>query len=211
MQQRGTWEHALAIFTADHGEMMGSHEAMSKGRFYEESARVPLVIRWPGHVQPGRTKALAQMFDVYPTIVDAIGGTLTHGRMAKSLLPIATGKAAAVRDLAISEIGNLPPLRIMARDLRYKWWAEDEKEFLFDIESDPFEMHDLAAEPEYRETLRRMHEKMLMCLRSTQVNLAEGYKSKVQRLREAEAEKSGAAPPEKKAKTKAKPHPENAP
>ena len=193
MQQRGTWDNALVIFTSDHGEMMGSHGAMTKGRFYEESARVPLVIRWPQHVRPGRTKALAQMFDVYPTIVEAIGGQLTIARMARSLLPVATGKAAAVRSLAISEIGNLPPLRIMARDLRYKWWAEDDREFLFDMDNDPFELHNLAGEPEHRDTLNRMHQQMLLCLRSTQVNLAEGYKSKVQRLREAEAEKSGTA------------------
>jgi len=207
MKERGSWDDALVIFSSDHGEMMGSHGVMSKGRFYEESARVPLVIRWPQHVKPGRTKALAQMFDIYPTIVDAIGGELTHGRMAKSLLPVATGSAKAVRQLVISEIGNLPPLCLMARDLRYKWWAEDDQEFLFDMENDPFEMNNLAAAPEQRETLHRMHEQVLMCLRSTEVNLAEGYKSKVQRLREAEGlnkKATDAAAPTKTKKKKQK-------
>ncbi|MBM3860662.1 MAG: hypothetical protein FJ395_13565, partial [Verrucomicrobia bacterium] len=80
MKQRGTWDSALVIFTSDHGEMMGAHGYLSKGRFYEESARVPLVMRWPGQIKTGRTKALAQMMDVYPTIVEATGGTLTRGR-----------------------------------------------------------------------------------------------------------------------------------
>lgn len=187
MKERGTWDEALAIFTSDHGEMMGAHNAFTKGRFYEESARVPLVVRWPGRVKAGRTKALAQMCDVYPTIVEAIGGEMTPGRFARSLLPVATGKAASVRDLAISEIGNAPPLRMMAREARYKWWTEDEREFLFDMEADPLEQQNLADAPEHRETLNRMRERMLTYLRSTQVNLAEGYKPKVQRLREAEA------------------------
>ena len=190
MQERGTWDETLAIVTADHGEMMGAHSAFTKGRFYEESARVPLVVRWPGHVQRGRTRALAQMCDVYPTIVEAIGGAVTPGRFARSLLPVATGKAASVRDLVISEIGNAPPLRMMARDTRYKWWTENEREFLFDLESDPLEQQNLADAPEHRETLHRMRERMLTYLRTTQVNLAEGYKPKVQRLREAEAKKA---------------------
>jgi arylsulfatase A-like enzyme len=189
MKERGTWDEALAIFTADHGEMMGAHSAFTKGRFYEESARVPLVVRWPGHVKAGRTPALAQMCDVYPTIVEAIGGEVTPGRFARSLLPVATGKVESVRDLAISEIGTAPPLRMMAREARYKWWTEDEREFLFDLESDPLEQQNLADVPEHRETLNRLRERMLTYLRSTQVNLAEGYKPKVQRLREAEAAK----------------------
>ncbi len=190
MQARGSWDDALVLFTADHGEMMGAHGALTKGRFHEESARVPLVIRWPGHVKTGRTRAIAQMMDVYPSIVEAIGGKLTPGRFARSLLPVATGAKTSVRDLAISEIGTVAPLRIMARDERFKYWADEQNEYLYDLESDPLEMRDLAGASEHRDALHRMREKLLTHLRSTQVNLAEGYKPKVQRLREA-AEKKG--------------------
>ena len=192
MKARGTWDNTLVCFTADHGEMMGSHEALTKGRFYEESGRVPLVIRWPGHVREGRTAALAQMFDVYPTIVQAIGGAMSPGRFAKSLLPVATGRTAKVRELAISEIGKSPPLRMMARAERYKWWAEENAEYLFDMKEDPLEMHNLVNDPAHHETLQYMREQMLLNLRTTQLNLSEGYKPKVTRMRE--AEKAGRAP-----------------
>ncbi len=89
MKARGTWDNTLVVITADHGEMMGAHGYLTKGRFYEESVRVPLVLRWPGHVKTGRSKAPVQMMDIYPTIVEAVGGELTPGRFAKSLLPIA--------------------------------------------------------------------------------------------------------------------------
>ena len=192
MKQRGTWNRALVVFTSDHGEMMGAHGYLTKGRFYEESARVPLVVRWPGRVKPGRTKALAQMMDVYPTIVEAIGGELSPSRFAKSLLPVASGHAGAVRSLAVSEIGTKAPLRMMARDARYKWWVEETREFLFDLKADPMEMHNLAKDAAHRETLEHMREQMLLHLRSTQLNLAEGYKPKVQRMREAEASRKKA-------------------
>jgi arylsulfatase A-like enzyme len=185
MKARGTWNDTLFIFTSDHGEMMGAHGALSKGRFWEESARVPLVIRWPGHVQAGRNPALAQLFDVYPTIVEAVGGTVSPGRFARSLLPVATGQAESVRDLATSEIGLTSPLGIMVRDKRYKWWADHDKEFLFDIEVDPLEQNNLAGSAQHHEAFEKMRELALTWLRSTQVNLAEGSKSKVQRVREA--------------------------
>ncbi|SKA96759.1 choline-sulfatase [Prosthecobacter debontii] len=197
LKKRGTWDNTLVLFTADHGEMMGAHGYLTKGRFYEESARVPLVIRWPGQVQAGRTKAPAQMMDVYPTIVEAIGGELSPGRFAVSQLPVAMGKKKAVRRVAVSEIGTVAPLRVMARDGRYKWWAEEDKEFLFDLDTDPLEMTNLAELPEHRETLQHMREEMLLHLRSSQLNLSAGYKPKVQRLREAEKKKKpkAAEPP----------------
>ncbi len=191
LQKRGTWDHTLVCFTADHGEMMGAQGQLTKGRFYEESVRVPLVIRWPGQVKAGHTKTPVQMFDVYPTVVEAIGGTLSPRRQAVSLLPVATGKTTLARKTAISEIGSQSPLNMMATDGRWKWWVDDKGEFLFDLDTDPFEMTNLAADPAHLTTLNQMRGSMLLHLRSSQTNLSEGYKSKVKRLREAE-EKQGA-------------------
>ncbi len=185
MKTRGTWEETLFVFTSDHGEMMGAHGALSKGRFWEEAARVPLVLRWPGRVRPGRTSALAQLFDVYPTIVEALGGAVSPGRFARSLLPVATGQRASVRDFAVSEIGMKAPLGIMIRNPRYKWWTTDEKEYLFDLQADPWEANNLAGAAEHREPLGLMRGLALHHFRTSQVNFAEGSKSKVTRAREA--------------------------
>jgi hypothetical protein len=119
--------------------------------------------------------------------VPAIGGELSPGRFARSLLPVATGKATNGRNLAVSEIGKRAPLDIMARDACYKWWAQDDREYLFDLENDPLEMHNLVDVTEHQETLNRIRGQLLTHLRSTQVNLSEGYKPRVQRMREAEA------------------------
>ena len=197
-QQRGTWDRTLVCFTADHGEMMGAQGQLTKGRFYEESVRVPLVIRWPGQVKAGHTKAPVQMFDVYPTVVETVGGTLSPRRQAFSLLAVATGKAEAARKVAISEIGTRAPLNMMATDGHWKWWVDEKGEFLFDLDTDPFEMTNLAADPTHLATLNQMRESMLLQLRSSQTNLSEGYKSKVQRLREAEGQGNAKKKPAKK-------------
>jgi len=188
------------IFSADHGEMLGAHGALSKGRMWEESARVPLVARWPGRVKPGRTKALVQMFDIYPTIVEAAAGQLSPGHFARSFLPVATGTAARTRDAVLAEVGREPPLDFMLRTPRYKWWIAKGADYLFDMETDPFEQNNLAASPDHRETLRQMRDQMLSQLMLTQVSLAAGSKSKVQRAREA----ASSAKPDREAALKKK-------
>jgi hypothetical protein len=92
----------------------------------------------------------------------------------------------------------------MARDARYKWWAEENREYLFDLETDPLEMRNLAARPEHRDTLNQMREKMLTELRSSQLNLSEGYVPKVQRLRAEEKTKGKATDDQSSGKAKLK-------
>lgn len=189
MKKRGTWDNTLFVFTADHGEMMGAHGSLTKGRFYEESVRVPLVMRMPGTVKAGRTAALAQMMDVYPTIVEAVDGDYSPGRFAVSQWPVATAHSKQVRSAVLSEISKGPHQQLMARDARYKWWIQDEEEYLFDLETDPLERDNLAGRSEHAETQNRLRNVALTQLRTAQTNLAAGSKSKVQRLREAEAAK----------------------
>ena len=88
---------------------------------------------------------------------------------------------------------------MMARDARYQWRAEEDREFLFDLESDPLEMRNLAGSAEHRETLQHLRDAMLLHPRRTQLNLAEGCKSKVKRLREPDAAQDKAADGESKA------------
>lgn len=100
--------------------------------------------------------------------MEAIGGELSPGRFAISQLPMTIGSVQNVRSLAVSEIGTVTPLRMMARDARYKWWAEEDAEFLFDLQENPLEMKNLADKEENREILQHMCDERLLHLRSSQ-------------------------------------------
>lgn len=185
LKRRGRWENTLAIFSADHGEMMGAHGYFSKGRFFEESARVPLVMRWPGRIAAGsRTAAPVQLFDIYPTIVEAAGGKLSGAHFARSLLPLAKGRAGSVRDAAFSEISSGARLNYMVRTPRYSWWIHQGKEALYDMRDDPYQRNNLIQAASHRgakEEIRSVH---LQYFQSTQVNLSADYRPMMDRLTE---------------------------
>ena len=67
----GIADQTLVIFTSDHGEMLGAHGMREKNIFYEESAHIPLLIRFPGEVQPATTvEGYVSLVDLFPTILD---------------------------------------------------------------------------------------------------------------------------------------------
>lgn len=71
LDDEGLTDKTMIVFCSDHGEMMGSHGMHSKNNFYDESARVPLIIRYPGKIPAGKRIAVpVNLIDVRPTIDD---------------------------------------------------------------------------------------------------------------------------------------------
>ncbi|MFD0717482.1 sulfatase-like hydrolase/transferase [Paenibacillus sp. GCM10027626] len=74
LERYGLADNTLVILTADHGEMLGDHYSYGKRTFYEPSARIPLLMRWPERLPQGvQRKQLGVLTDVYATIADAAG------------------------------------------------------------------------------------------------------------------------------------------
>jgi len=99
LEDTGTWDDTVVIFTSDHGDMCGSHGLRSKGPFvYDEIMRVPLYVRVPGRTSPGTTStALATHVDLASTIC-ALAGAEGGGLQGVDLSPVLADPAAAVRD-----------------------------------------------------------------------------------------------------------------
>ena len=176
LRRRGTWDRTLVMFSADHGEYMGSHGRFGKGGFEEESARIPLILRWPGEIAPGQQiSALAQWIDLHATALDAAGATASTPRFGRSLLPLVRGEQAAIHDAVFSEIARQDQPCYMVRTPRYKWFTYGEREFLYDLASDPYEQTNLAGEAARRETQGELRERLRHFLMTTQLNHAAGY------------------------------------
>ncbi len=168
LRKAGLEDNTVILFTSDHGECAGAHGFNQKTVFYEESVRVPLVIAWKGKTAVGTSDRLANTgIDVLPTLLTAAGLDVPRRLPGLSLWPLALGQpVGAWRDHVVagndmSQTGEVDGLRPtmegrMVRTERYKYCLYSRgtrRESLVDLQADPGEMNDLAADPNYRPIL----------------------------------------------------------
>ena len=159
----GVEKNTLVLFLSDNGYHLGNHGVGNKLLMYEESIRVPFIVRYPGVVRSGQVSdALVSTLDVMPTILDFAGVPIPKGLEGKSLKPLLTGKEAHLRDTVFSEACGVAGLGIGHRMVRTRDWkymlSDANEEGLFDLRSDPYEMNNLVKEPKAKlqlDSLRR--------------------------------------------------------
>lgn len=108
LKQTGIYEQATVLFTADHGEMLGSHSLWQKMCMYEESARVPFILKLPKTIQPviQESNELISLIDFLPTVL-ALNGIKSPTKMdGLSLLPIIEGKSIDRKAVFLQYDGN---------------------------------------------------------------------------------------------------------
>ncbi|MDF1810795.1 MAG: sulfatase-like hydrolase/transferase [Verrucomicrobiales bacterium] len=187
IQERGTFENTILVFTADHGMAVGEHGNIAKGQFWEEVARVPFVLRIPGLTDDGVTSdALVQLIDLYPTLLDVVGGKPAAHLLGQSLLQAIKKPGKTVRDAAFCEIHHDGSLDYMVRTERYKWFVEKGDESLFDLEIDPNELNNLIKAGGHDDVVTSMHEHLRNFLMTGQINYSQGYRPVAERVKGAE-------------------------
>jgi arylsulfatase A-like enzyme len=73
LSESGLDKNTIVLFLADHGNCMGNHDHHGKGIYYEESMRIPFLIRWPGRIKPLHDDLLISIPDIYPTLLELMG------------------------------------------------------------------------------------------------------------------------------------------
>ncbi len=170
LDKRGWLGNTLIIFTADHGDMTGDHHMWRKSYAYEASARIPMLMRWPkgfADDQRGQTRwEPVELRDVFPTCLDAAGGSVDVPLDGRSMLDIVRGKADDWRtfidlehDVCYSKKNHWTA--VTDGHTKYIYHAFDGEEQLFDLDSDPGEERDLAGDTAHTETLQRWRGRMV--------------------------------------------------
>jgi choline-sulfatase len=161
----------LVIYTSDHGEMAGEHACWWKSNYYEGSAGVPLIARWPGVTPAGTvSSAVCNLIDLAPTFAEVAGAPEPPGTDGRSLLPVFKGHLPAdwpnetFSELCACKEGRYYPSR-MIRSGKWKLWYYDDEDnlppALFDLEADPGETNDLGQDSAMAETRERLMKRLL--------------------------------------------------
>lgn len=168
LERAGLAQDSLVVFCADHGEMLGERGMWFKQTFFEWSARVPLVVRWPGRVAPKRVQRVCSLVDLLPTFLEvaAAGGTKVHPvdpLDGTSLVPVLTGADSAAGGEAVSEYsaeGVCAPSRMVRRgDYKYIQTL-GLPPLLFDLRADPLELDNLAGRAEHSRSEAALRERL---------------------------------------------------
>ena len=203
LDETGLADGTVVIHTSDHGEMLGEHGLWRKMSFYEQSARVPLQIRWPGQADAGRRVAqCASLVDVTASIIDAAGADDPAAALdGRSLRNLVAGDGAGWIDEAFCEHTAHGTDRPRAMLRRGSWKislsgsdpAELETE-LYDLATDPGEFDNLAGQPSVREQQAELTRALLERWDPARIDVRiRASQAERTLLREA-AERSGATP-----------------
>ena len=163
LEAHGLSENTLVVLTSDHGDGMGAHHWNQKSIMYEEVERVPLIVSLPGVTAGGvvdDTHLVAQGLDLVPTLCDYASIQAPDGLRGRSLRPLAEGHLPDAWRAAVyaeSRVGKRFDARMVrTRTHKYAVYSFGKyREQLFDLNSDPGEMVNLAVEKRHHEELTR--------------------------------------------------------
>lgn len=157
-------ENTVILFVSDHGDMLGERGLWFKMSFFEGSARVPLMIAAPGWT-PHRVDTPVSTLDVTPTLAGLAGidiSSIEPWTDGEDLAPLAAGTGGrAPVPMEYAAEGSVSPL-VGLRVGRYKLaLCDDDPPMLFDLEADPHELDNLAADDKHLQLLGELTERAL--------------------------------------------------
>ena len=158
LEELGLSDNTIVVFTSDHGYLLGEHDKFQKQHLFEESTRVPFIVRvpWMNKHRGKATKHITELIDLYPTLADLSGLKAPRNLQGQSMLPLLKNPSSDdwKKDLAFT-ISRSGGESIRTHDWRFTQWGYGAKGMeLYDRRKDPGEFTNLAGDPNYDKPLK---------------------------------------------------------
>lgn len=165
LEELGLSENTIVIYSSDQGFYIGDHGWYDKRWMYEESLKMPLIVKWPGVTKPGSVNEdLVQNLDYAETFLELAGAEIPDDMQGASLVPLLKGERPADwRNSIYYHYYEYPSVHMVprhygVRNHRYKlirFYQFDEWEF-YDLAKDPDELTNQYDNPAYADEVARM-------------------------------------------------------
>lgn len=168
IDKKGLNKKTIVLYTSDNGWFLGQHGLFNKMWMYEESLRVPLIMRYPGHIAKNKINdQFISSLDFAPTLLDYAGSSIPHSMRGQSFKPILEGKKQVkwrktffyhyYDQFGVPEIMGL-------RTEQYKLiqYMRGQKSAweLYDLEKDPHEMNNQINNPDLANIIKELKNKL---------------------------------------------------
>ena len=181
-------EDTIIVLTSDHGDMLGSQGKRLKRKPWEESIRVPGIVRYPRQVKAGQqTDAMLTHVDLAPTLLSLCGVKSLRAMQGTDLSRMILGQSTKAPDSAYFQIfGPFDGDETTngwrgVRTNRYMYARSQQQPWvLYDLEKDPYELHNLAADPTAAPIRADMEKRLGLWMKQTGDNWGYDWTEKVE-------------------------------
>lgn len=173
LEKQDILDDTFVLFTSDNGFFFGEHWLSQERRLpYEESVRQPLLVRYPPLAAAGaKLDNLAMSIDIAPTVLDVGEATIGDHVQGRSLVPLMKGDDSGWRDSVLIEFYTHENPRPWLMDMDYRavrtdryklihWMQHPDERELYDLEEDPYELHNLIDDPEMDTVARTLENEL---------------------------------------------------
>ena len=169
LEKNGLAENTVVIYTSDQGFFLGDHNWFDKRFMYEESIKMPFLVRWPSKVKPGTVNdGMILNVDFAPTLIDAANVKVPDDMQGKSFLPLLKGEKP--KDWRTSMYYRYyhypmhhkvqPHFGVRTEKHKLIYFNKIDEWEMYDLEKDPKEMKNLYKDASQAETIKKLKEEM---------------------------------------------------
>ncbi len=169
LEETGELDNTLFVVTSDHGYFYGEHGLSVERRLaYEESIRIPLVMRYPSMIEASRIiEPIVLTLDFAPTFVDIAGGKIPASFEGRSLVPLLKGESVSdwrksflveyYSDIVFPRMHKMGYKAVRGDRWKYIQFSELEgADELYDLQTDPYELNNRIDDPKAEDALQQM-------------------------------------------------------